>query len=160
MSKSKKIICLKDFFWFEKMIYLNKITFIWIKQSIFEPNNNLFKSNKFLPQSKQIISLTTYEYNNLFWRKIWFKQIFICPKDIFFWIEQMLFDSNKSFFRNKKSLSNELFSFIQSNIFSLCIAFTFQSKKRDFMNSHLPIKYIVNCNNNCRQFKHFKWKTL
>ena len=29
------------------MIYLYKIKFVWFKQSIFEPNENLLKSNKF-----------------------------------------------------------------------------------------------------------------
>ena len=66
LIESKKIICLKDFLWFKKIIYLNKIKFIWFKQSIFEPNQNLFKTNEFLSQIKQIIFLTKYRNNNLF----------------------------------------------------------------------------------------------
>ena len=31
-----------------------------------ELNKNLFKSNKFLPENKQIISLAIYKCNNLF----------------------------------------------------------------------------------------------
>ena len=46
------------------MVYLNKIKFVWFKESIFEPNKNLFKSNNFLPQIKQIISLAVYQCIN------------------------------------------------------------------------------------------------
>ena len=45
LIESKKIICLNDFLWFEEMICLNEIIFVWFKQNIFEPNKYLFESN-------------------------------------------------------------------------------------------------------------------
>ena len=41
LLESKKIICLKDFLWFKKIIYLSYIKFFWFKLSIFETNENL-----------------------------------------------------------------------------------------------------------------------
>ena len=73
--------------------------FVRFKQSIFKPNKNVFKSNKILPQIKQIVSLTIYQCIN------------------FFVLKKNLFDLNKYLF----GLLNKLFSFIQSNLFSLYV---------------------------------------
>ena len=48
------------------MIHLNKIKFFLLEQSIFEANKSFFKSNKFLPQIKQIIPLTINQWINFF----------------------------------------------------------------------------------------------
>ena len=45
LIESKKMICLKDFLWFKKMICSNEIKFVWFKQNIFEPNKYLFEWN-------------------------------------------------------------------------------------------------------------------
>ena len=63
-----------------KKIYLNKIKFVYLKQSIFEPNRIFFKSNKFLLQIKQIISMTMYGCNNLF---VFKKNLFDLNKYLF-----------------------------------------------------------------------------
>ena len=79
----------------------------------------MFKSNKFLPWIKQIISLTINECNNSFVLKknlIWIN-IYLSQR-YFVRIKQMLFNTNKSFLWIKKGLSKKLFSFIQSNLFS------------------------------------------
>ena len=80
LIESKKIICLKDFLWFKKMIYFNlfdsnKVSSNQIKICLNQINFCL-KSNKLYLWG---------ECNNLFWRKkylIW-KNIF-CLKDILF----------------------------------------------------------------------------
>ena len=45
LIESNKMISLNNFLWFEEMICLNEIKFVWFKQNIFEPNKYLFESN-------------------------------------------------------------------------------------------------------------------
>ena len=94
---SKKIICLKGFLWFQEMIYLNWIKFVWFKQIIFEPNKNLFKSNKLY------LWLYINPLISLFWRKIYLIETNIyVPQRYFIQINQMFFNLNKSLVWIKK----------------------------------------------------------
>ena len=58
----------------------------------------------------------------------------------FVWIEQMSSNSNKSFVRIKKSLSNKLFSFIQSNPFFECI----YAEPSLFIKLHYTVNHSIN----------------
>ena len=77
------------------MIYLNKIKFVWLQQSIFEPNENLFKPNQFLPSNKLCLWPYTNAIIYLIQTNIYLSQRY------FVWIKQMLFDSNKCLFITK-----------------------------------------------------------
>ena len=100
------------------MIYLNWIKFVWFKQSIFEPNKNLLKLNKFLPQIKQIIFLTIYECNNLFVfeKNLFHSNKYLFGPKIFFKLNKcysiqlnLLFQSKKAFQRNYFLSFNQIF---------------------------------------------------
>ena len=64
------------------MFYLNKIKFGWFKQSNFGPNENVLKSNKFLPQIKQML----FNSNKSF---VWIKKSLL--NKLFTFIQSNLF---------------------------------------------------------------------
>ena len=134
----------KTFLWpyaQKKYLFESKKLFVWktffdVKKFFILMKQNLFDSNKISLDQINICSnqinfclksnkLYLWTYINasisLFWRKINLIQtnIYLVQR-YFVWIKQILFHLNKSFLQIKESRSNNIFSLIQSNIFSEC----------------------------------------